>query len=70
MEVIQTILLSMILVSLLWDKKPCKTKIEVHKPIFKPPKPPKKNPELERINKILDNIEAYDGSAKNQQKVR
>lgn len=68
MEAIQTILLSAILVSLLWDKKPCKTKIEVHKPIFKPPK--KKNPEIERINKILDNIEAYDGSAKNQQKVR
>lgn len=70
MEVIQTVLLALILLTHLWDKKPCKTQIEVHKPIFKPPKPPKKDPELERINKILDNIEVYDGSSKNQQKVR
>lgn len=70
MEVIQTILLALILLTHLWDKKPCKTNIEVRKPIFKPPKPPKNNPEVERISKILDNIEAYDGSGKNQQKVR
>jgi hypothetical protein len=69
MELIQTILLALILGVHLHQLKRPTAKIEPHKSIFKPPKP-KPNPEVEKISKILNNIETYDGSGRNQQKVR
>lgn len=45
------------------------SKEEVVKPIVKPKAPIIDQPEIDKLNKILDNIDSYDGTGKGQKDI-